>query len=50
VAQALRRAEAEAEENGTGVRMRRPFQSERDDSAPMFHAPPRPPMPEKSTG
>ena len=51
-AEALRRAQAEAEANGTEARIRRPFRNSEadneDDSAPVFYAPPRPPMPKKT--
>ncbi|RMF36304.1 MAG: hypothetical protein D6754_11630 [Alphaproteobacteria bacterium] len=47
-AEALRKAQEEAEANGTRVRMRRPFRRSDDTSDQEFYAPPQPPMPEKS--
>lgn len=49
-AEALRRAEAQAEENGTRVEVRAPFRRNEAPNEPVFRAPPRPPLPEKETG
>lgn len=46
-AQALQRARGEGEVNGTGVRMRRPFEDDEAMSETRFYAPPPPPMPPK---
>ncbi len=47
-AEALRRAQAEAERNGTNVRMRNPFRGTETSSKSPFYAPPPPPLPPKS--
>lgn len=47
-AEALRRAQSEAENNGTQARMRRPFRDPAANTEAEFYAPPPPPMPPKS--
>ncbi len=43
----LEKAMSEAQENGTGVAVSRPFDGDPDESAPRFYAMPQPPMPDK---
>jgi hypothetical protein len=47
IAEAIRRAQAEAESNGTQARMRNPFRGEMADAEQQYYAPPPPPMPPK---
>ncbi len=47
LAEALLQAERQAEANGTGVMVRRPFEPSLDDREPMFHALPQPALPPK---
>ncbi|RMD89599.1 MAG: hypothetical protein D6811_11955, partial [Alphaproteobacteria bacterium] len=49
-AQALRQAQAQAEANGTELRMREPFRRHGADGAAVFYAPPPPPLPRKTGG
>jgi hypothetical protein len=46
-AQQLQEAMSEAQANGTGVRMTRPFETSLDNREPMFYAMPQPAMPPK---
>ncbi len=48
-AKQLQQAMAQAEADGTVVRMRRPFESDRDPSEPLFYAEPQPPLPTKTS-
>jgi len=47
LAEALHEAEKQARENGTGVRMRLPFEPSLDDREPKFYALPQPALPPK---
>lgn len=46
-AEALLRAQQQAEERGTGLVVRRPFRRSTDDREPMFHPLPQPALPPK---
>ncbi len=46
-AEQLQQAMREAEENGTGVQMQAPFQTDRQPTEMVFHAAPQPAMPQK---
>lgn len=46
-AEELRKALEEGEANGSGVRMRLPFEPSFDDAEPRFYAPPQPRLPSK---
>ncbi|MFQ5984722.1 MAG: hypothetical protein ACE5LL_04310, partial [Alphaproteobacteria bacterium] len=50
LAEELQRAMRQAEVDGTGVRVRAPFEPSLDDSEPRFYAPPPPPLPPKDHG
>lgn len=50
MAEELQAAIRQAEANGTGVRVRLPFEPSLDDSEPMFYAPPQPALPPKDYG
>jgi hypothetical protein len=47
LAEQLQKALAEAERNGSGVKMRLPFEPSLDDRAPKFYALPQPALPPK---
>ena len=47
-AEQLQRAMREAEEQGGGVQMQTPFETDREPTEMMFHAAPQPAMPQKS--
>ena len=47
-AEQLQSAMREAEENGTGVQMQSPFESDRQPTDQVFYAAPQPAMPQKS--
>lgn len=47
LAEELQKAQAEAERNGGGVRMRLPFEPTLDAREPKFYAPPQPALPPK---
>lgn len=46
-AEELQKAMREAEENGTGVQMQAPFETDREPTEMVFHAAPQPAMPSK---
>lgn len=48
LAKQLHRAQQQAENEGSNVRMRRPFENSLDPDEPLFYAPPQPPPPAKS--
>ncbi|MFQ5973842.1 MAG: hypothetical protein ACE5Q3_16065 [Alphaproteobacteria bacterium] len=49
-AQQLQQAMRQAEADGTGVRVRRPFDRAHDSSQPLFYAEPQPALPLKTPG
>ncbi|OED39597.1 hypothetical protein AB833_14450 [Chromatiales bacterium (ex Bugula neritina AB1)] len=48
-AKQLHKAQQNAEEQGTKVKMKKPFDSNLDDQEPIFYAAPQPALPPKST-
>ena len=50
LAEQLQTAQREADENGSHVRMRLPFEPSLDDREPKFYALPQPPLPPKDLG
>lgn len=50
VAEQLQKAMREAEANGTGVQMLAPFETDRQDTSPVFYAAPQPARQEKPSG